>query len=155
MNVPDSIALQEIPVPQAENFKNRCSMIKLDYDLSRIGLSYVDPAHDQAAREQHAEDLQTEIRAIFLSLMLELFGDIRRHIMFDISPPVLNLDKFLASKPAASEPFYRRAITASSFRVFQRSRHKYERDYFDLAAAREMGLPKSDESFVFSLPEFS
>ena len=47
------------------------------------------------------------------------------------------------------------AITASSFRLFQRSRHKHERDYFDLAAAREMGLPACDASFVFSLPDFS
>ena len=86
---------------------------------------------------------------------VQLFGDIRRHIMFDISPPVLNLDKFLASKLTESEQFYRVAITASSFRLFQRSRHKHERDYFDLAAAREMGLPACDESFVFSLPDFS
>ena len=155
VTVPGNIDMPKIPTAAAETFTARCGALQLDFELASIGRVYLDPALDAAARERHDEELQTEIRAIFLGLMLALFGDIRRHIMFDISPPVLNLDKFLASKSAESEQFYRVAITASSFRLFQRSRHKHERDYFDLAAAREMGLPACDESFVFSLPDFS
>eukprot|EP00040_Diaphanoeca_grandis_P017546 m.91657 g.91657 ORF g.91657 m.91657 type:complete len:1346 (-) comp26490_c0_seq2:90-4127(-) len=155
VTIPACVTLPKVPNTIVESFTRRCRALPLDYELYCYGNSTPDLDMDMHSREEHAEKLQTEIRAIFFELMVGLFGDIRRHMMFDMIPAVLNEKKYIASRSPESILFYKTVVLTSSFRLFQRSRHKHERDYFDLVAAREMELHSSADAFVFTLPDFA
>lgn len=55
--------------------------------------------------------------------------------MFDITPPVFMSEKFLAGFPPESHAFFKTVFETASFRQFQRSRYRQERDFFDLKQA--------------------
>lgn len=136
--VPDAITLPSLPAASIAMFTDRCLDLPLDYEMWCASSSFPHPETDEGARAFHAEHLQKEIQELGLSLMIDILGDVRRHMLFDVSPPIFDLDKFLAAQPPESRDFFRTLCNNGSFRSFQRSRHQHELDFFDIMVRLEL-----------------
>lgn len=42
-----------------------------------------------------------------LETMTLLLGDVRRHVLFEHTPPIFNMEAFLAGQPEQTWPFYK------------------------------------------------
>lgn len=203
---PASVVLPEVPSEARREFIAAAKRLKLDYSFASHDDPTVDPDNDAASRTAHNELLQDDIRGVFMDLMVSLFGEIRRHMLFEAVPAVFSPDLFLEQQPAQAHAFYSsvpsmpllccawggfflflapsccfrvggvgrmlcpRTLSAamlqrrcphtglircalqtqnsavfstSSFRQFQRSRHREQWDYFDVCAAERKSKENS------------
>lgn len=53
------------------------------------------------------ESLELGLRKLFLQLHIDLIGDYRQYVLFDLQPPVFNVDAFIESKDSDSHEFYK------------------------------------------------
>lgn len=88
-------------------FLEELAKIPIHYDLMRPGMVMLSADCDCEARLAHARRLQADLAALMLEIMVKVFGLVRRYIMFELEPPVFNMEHYLASQPASSHEFYR------------------------------------------------
>ena len=134
--VPPLEQLPQLPADARASFLRRGRQISWDYELETASSCAFRPEKDNQARLAFNTKLTNDTRELYLQLMVDLFGNVRRHIVFDLRPHVFSMEKFLSEFPQDSHTFYRDVFAGSSFRTFQRSRAKRERDFFDIRAAR-------------------
>eukprot|EP00051_Salpingoeca_urceolata_P007343 m.96802 g.96802 ORF g.96802 m.96802 type:complete len:1549 (+) comp15204_c0_seq2:375-5021(+) len=154
VSVPPDVTLFAMPEEIESEFVFKCNKLPLHYELSCVGSVSFCPEDDAKARASHEERLQSKISSLFLAMMASLLGDIRRYILFDVSPPVLNLEKFLSSRPEQSHDFYRSLSQTGCFQAFKRRRDKQVSDFFDKFCERPMDEPVQPSNAVFELPSF-
>lgn len=155
--VPPTATLPALPAEPQATFLAALQALSYDYELAMAGSCSFAPERDHEARELHSHRLHVGCRQVFLRLMLDLFGDVRKHIMYDLTPPVFSTGNFLQAFPADSHEFFRTVFATSSFRSFQRSRHHRERDYFDIMAGskREARELPTSPPYTVELPPFA
>ena len=132
-------AVPDVPSAAKKRLFDSADKLCWDYDVT-IGSSCVHAAaQDSDARAQFYERFHANAREMFLQLMLDLFGDVRRHMLFDLTPPVFSTEKFLSGRPDQSgRDFFRAVFLTDTFRSFQKMRQKSELDYFDRRAAGQL-----------------
>jgi hypothetical protein len=43
-------------------------------------------------------------------MMVSIFGDVRRYILFELDPPLFNMEKFMSTQSPLTRPFYKLAV---------------------------------------------
>eukprot|EP00039_Didymoeca_costata_P005950 m.86082 g.86082 ORF g.86082 m.86082 type:complete len:1268 (+) comp13043_c0_seq3:704-4507(+) len=134
VHVPSTVTLPNMPDKIRKNFLKRVSNLSWDFDIECAGSVMFQPEYNAGARKAHADRLVFDTREIFLNLMLELFGEVRNFMMFDLAPPVFSAEKYFDKFPKTDHDFFRAVFPTSTFRAFQRSRNAKNLDYFDRRA---------------------
>lgn len=156
VTLPTDSVIPLLPARFREEFLAAFRAIPMHYEVYAANSAVFDPESDMAARAAHAETVDNELRHLGLGLMVSLFGSIRSFTAFEFNPPILQVDNFLKQQNDDMHGFYNQVFSTGSFRIFKKSRHKHEKDYFDLYASKAgRALDTSGEPpVVVHLPPF-
>ena len=140
VEMPENEPLPPLPEAPVELFVSSCRTRLVPYERTIIGQAVVEPELDTVARQAHNEQIERDLAAATLELMIALFGQVRAAIVFDLTPPIFNVDAFLSGQKPVHHEFYRAIFDTGSFRTFKKSRQPRDLDMFDLAASGQFRM---------------
>eukprot|EP00043_Microstomoeca_roanoka_P010468 m.99382 g.99382 ORF g.99382 m.99382 type:complete len:1408 (+) comp14904_c0_seq5:378-4601(+) len=151
VSFPQSSQIPDCPQHIVDQFLASIAAVKRPYGLAVAGRAVVDPLHNKQAQLEFEAAKDLLIRESFLRCMVGLLKHVKTCINFATLPATLHADRFLASHPEDSRPFFEALISSTAFITFVRSRSKDHRDFFDVMCSTRVVKLASTTPLYFTL----
>lgn len=123
LNVP------QMPEPPVLDFKSAVQRLHMSYDAEcLIRPTLLTWEESKKAREQYQVQINRDIQAACLELMVNLFRDVKEYIKGE--PKKFIVPAFLDSRDSTEKPFYKEIAETDLFKLFVKERTQ-RKDYFD------------------------
>ncbi|XP_035285111.1 DENN domain-containing protein 3 isoform X2 [Anguilla anguilla] len=125
----ESVTIPDIPLVAKECFMRRRTGLQVHYDLEVCGLGTSTDINElRSQRRLWQEQLNREIQAITLELIVNIFREVHDHLNYEHR--VFNSEEFLRSREAADQHFYKKVLDTHIFHSFLKDRLNRKMDSF-------------------------
>ncbi|KAG5842676.1 hypothetical protein ANANG_G00180140 [Anguilla anguilla] len=125
----ESVTIPDIPLVAKECFMKRRTGLQVHYDLEVCGLGTSTDINElRSQRRLWQEQLNREIQAITLELIVNIFREVHDHLNYEHR--VFNSEEFLRSREAADQHFYKKVLDTHIFHSFLKDRLNRKMDSF-------------------------